>query len=87
MLVGVQANLVHRSYSQACIYKLTGHKGQNYNKRKTSKMGLQGRPFRFLHDNYYVSLGFLNFNCLHISGMIAACMLLSICIQKLSNRI
>ena len=45
LLVGVQANLVHRSYSQACIYKLAGHKGQNYNKRKASKMRLQWGPF------------------------------------------
>ena len=45
LLVFVQADLVHRSYSQACIYKLAGHKGKNYNKRKASKMRLQRGPF------------------------------------------
>ena len=48
LLVFVQADLVHRSYSQACIYKLAGHEEQNYNKRKASKMGLHGRPFFYI---------------------------------------
>lgn len=48
LLVGVQADLIHKSYSQACIYMLAGHEGQNYNKRKASKMGLHGRPFFFI---------------------------------------
>ena len=48
LLFFLQADLVHRSYSQACIYKLAGHEEQNYNKRKASKMGLHGRPFFYI---------------------------------------